>query len=726
MDKKEAEFLRRLRATFQGEAEDHLRELSSGLIALEKAESAQERTPLIESVFRAAHSLKGAARSVTLPQFEQLCQSIESVFSACKQGQAPLAPELYDALHQAVDHLRASLLGFNAEQTPQEASTRQLARALDLGLKRTEALGAPKDELTDPPLTGPAVVSAETTTTAPETVRIPASRLNSLLLQTEELVGVKLTAAQRLAELQRIVGDLTTRRREWAKRDAEQAGDLPDTDRRLAGLLRVMERDHWVLEQMVDGLLQDMKQALMLPFASLFEVLPKLVRDLARDQGKEIDLQIRGEDVAIDRRILEEIKSPLIHLIRNCVDHGIEKPEERARQQKPAQGSIKLSVIQQDGSHVSLIVKDDGRGIDTAGVLSAALKAGAVPPEAAQQLSEQEKQSLVFQSGVTTSPLITAISGRGLGLAIVQEKVHKVGGEISFDSLAGGGTTFRLRLPLTLATFRGVLVRVNEYSYVVPTLSVDRVVQVLPDRAQTVENRRMLRVNGSMIPLIPLAHVLRTPETPARDPAGAPSFALIIGAGAQRIALEVHEVLGEQAVLVKGFERQLSRVRNFAGAGVLGSGSVVPVLNVPDLLKSAIKSAQAQPVAQAAAEPPATRHRLLVAEDSITTRSLLKSILESSGYEVETAVDGMDALTQLRSSSFDLVVSDVDMPRMNGFDLTTRIRADKRLGETPVVLVTALESREDRERGIDVGANAYIVKSSFDQSNLLGVIQQLL
>jgi two-component system chemotaxis sensor kinase CheA len=342
-------------------------------------------------------------------------------------------------------------------------------------------------------------------------------------------------------------------------------------------------------------------------------------------------------------------------------------------------------------------------------------------------MGREELLGLAFASGLSTSPLITAISGRGLGLAIVREKVEKLGGTVTVASEPHQGTTFRMVLPLTLSTCRGVLVEVGEHTFVVPAAGVERVARM--DRAdlKTVENRETVELEGEALSFIRLADCLQLPRKKRfGDDAGMiPLF--VINSGASRIAFGVDAVLDEQEVLVKDLGPQLSRVRNVVGATLLGTGKVVPILHPGDLVKTAVKSAAAPVAAGHESEvQEAVRRSVLVAEDSITARTLLKNILEMAGYRTVVAVDGIDALTQLKTNEIDLVVSDVDMPRMNGFDLTARIRATREFTDLPVVLVTSLDSREDREHGIEVGANAYIVKSNFDQSNLLDVIRRLI
>jgi two-component system chemotaxis sensor kinase CheA len=363
-------------------------------------------------------------------------------------------------------------------------------------------------------------------------------------------------------------------------------------------------------------------------------------------------------------------------------------------------------------------------------VKAAACKLGVVSTDEAEQMGELDAAALAFQSGVTTSPIVTDISGRGLGLAIVREKVEHLGGSIAVKSKPGEGTAFHISLPRTLANFRGVLVHAGEQLFVIPSTSVERVVRLPYKDIRTVENRATILVDEQPVSLVWLSDVLELPRrgTPVESMDSA--TIVVLGSRLLRMAFLVEEIVGEQEVLVKALVRPLIRVRNIAGASVLGSGRIAPVLNTADLLKSAVKRPASAPEFTHDLSPGkderAKKQSILVVEDSITSRVLLKNILESAGYRVSTAVDGVDGYTTLKTGAFDLVVSDVEMPRMDGFGLTAQIRAEKQFSGLPVVLVTALESREHRERGIDVGANAYIVKGSFDQSNLLEVIQRLI
>lgn len=611
--------------------------------------------------------------------------------------------------------------------------------------------GGPAEPAAAPRVTVPTLPAVE------ETVRVATAKLASLLLLSEEMLSAKLSATQHVVQMRELRSSFAAWRREWARMIPElQTAGLPlrraaaeggafsgeearalqkvleflewnatflkTLEGRSAAYLKSAERDNRMLGGLIDNLLDEVKKVMMFPFSTLLEAFPKVVRDLARDHGKEVDLLLRGEELEIDRRVLEEMKDPLLHLVRNCISHGIELPQERERKRKSRRGKLSISITPREG-RAEVVVSDDGAGIDTVLLRSTLTRLGMLPPEKSAEMSDAELLPFVFQSGVSTSPIVTEISGRGLGLAIVREKVEKLGGSISFESDPERGTLFRIVLPLSVATFRGLLVRVADRFFVLPAIHVERAVRAKRDEVTTVQSREIIDLNGRSIALARLADVL---ELSGENLLSEQLQAVVVTVGDQSVAFVVDEVLNEREVLMKRMGPQLSRLRNIAGATLLGSGKLVPILNVPDLIKSATRGAHgpgplAAPVAQVAQQA----RRILVVEDSITSRTLMKNILESAGYLVATAVDGIDALTQLKNEKFDLVVSDVDMPRLNGLDLTARIRADRDLAELPVVLVTALGSREDRERGVEVGANAYIVKGSFDQSDLLKTVQRL-
>ncbi|MES1981725.1 MAG: response regulator [Pseudomonadota bacterium] len=757
MASKKDEFLKHLLATFRVEADDHLRIITEGLRQLDVPGAVQPE--IIERIFREVHSLKGAARSVNLPAIESICQALESIFAVLKNGQLALNPALLDLMQDSVDELSAHLgMDQGAAAKPTAALLARLGNALhNASARHGSALSMPAER--EPHTTASSSsVSEERPASAKrplpaaglsETVRVPTAKLGVVMRRAEELLSSKLAAHQRngdLRELGVVLADRIRQRtaaqpwlRELQKSAAKTNGEhkeiaklfdyieaetlfLQSLEKRIGTIAKSTERDDRTLTRMVDGQLHEVRNLLMLPFAPLLEIYPRLMRDLARDQGKEVELIIHGAEIEVDRRILEEIKDPLLHLLRNCIDHGIETPAQRLEKQKAASGTITVSVVQRD-SQVEIVVADDGRGVDAEQVQAAARKQGVTTGE---KFSADEALTLIFQSGVSTSSIITDISGRGLGLAIVREKVERLGGTVVLETKPGAGTAFRMMVPLTLTTIRGVLVRVDEQLYILPLHNVECVSRIAATEIRTVEHRETIFHKNKVVALAWLGDVLELPRHTEHEAAGTVHVAVLC-IDATRIAFRVDEILGEQEVLVKMLGWQLSRVRNVAGACVLGTGRVVPVLNPADLLKSAVMHAASE-YFSAPAEPSVRTQQqsILVAEDSITSRALLKYILEAAGYCVAVAVDGLDAWRMLEAGRFDLVVSDVEMPRMNGFELTQKIRSSPRLVRLPVVLVTALDTREDREHGIEVGANAYFVKGSFEHGNLLQLIGQLI
>lgn len=759
---KDAEFQKRLLATFAVEAQEHLKGITDSLILLEQVTGTPGQEEVVEAVFREAHSLKGAARAVSRSDVESLCQALEGVFAAVKRDEITLSGGLVDLMQRARDVLARQLQAQATLRGEADSDRRAIVEEL---IDAAHGKGQARPSGAEP---APAPVAEQPAPPQPapfmeDTVRVATSKLASLLLLSEEMVSAKLSAglhAARMRELREVCGSW---RKEWArvlpalpsasvalKRVAGGREDAlsPEEARavlkilefeqwnvdfqksleaRALNYLKAAERDNRALGGMVDNLLEEAKKLMMFPFSALLESFPKMVRDLARDRGKEVKLAVSGDELEIDRRILEEMKDPLLHLVRNSISHGIELPEEREGKNKPRRGNLSILISPREG-RAEVVVTDDGAGIDVAQLRSVLPRLGVVPADKAAEMSDAEILPFIYHSGVSTSPAVTELSGRGLGLAIVREKVEKLGGSISVETVGERGTTFRIVLPLSVATFRGLLVRVSERIFVLPALHVERVVRIRWEDVATLQNQEVIDLEGRSVSLVRLCTVLELPE-PER--LTEQLQAVLVRVGEQSMALAVDEVLSEREILMKGLGPQLSRVRNIAGATLLGSGNVVPVLNLPDLIKTALRvPTPAAPFAAPAKESqpavaPEARRRILVVEDSITSRTLMKNILESAGYTVSIAVDGLEALTMLRSEKFDLVVSDVDMPRMDGFQLTESLRSKKEFADLPVVLVTALGSPEDRERGIDVGANAYIVKSSFDQSDLLETIHRL-
>ncbi len=804
------EFMRQLRATFMVEAREHAQALSNGVLQLEQAGDSPSgqagQAQILESIFRAAHSLKGAARAVELVAIESLCQSLEDVFSAMRRGVVDVSGGTLDVLLRALDAVGV-LLDALDESRPAKASPdlpalrRQLRQLLAVSsgvtpgtpgmaaatvatspnviavaaataMEATPAAIPPQpahqtpSPLSQAPLPLPSSQPPSSTPVlshplpADETVRVLISNLELQLIETEELLVSKLAASERVNALRETGQWFTEWRKVWAgaerhalalrKSAAPGAGELlafcdwsndavRTLEARIGDIRRAARQEQDTVGKSVDHLLAGARQLLLLPFATISASFPRMVRELSRSQGTEADLVITGEQTQVDKHILEEIKDPLLHMLRNAVAHAIELPAARRAAGKNPRATVRLSVTRGDAQRVHIVLADDGRGIDTARVRQSAVERGLLSAEQAASLDEAGALALVFRSEVTTGAAVTPLSGRGLGLAIAHEHVQRLGGELRVRSKLGEGTTFELVLPAVRATFRGVLCEAGGHVLVVPVNAIELVGRVKRTEVRSVEGRQTVVLGGKAVALVQLGEVLGL--APAGGHTAVPAsmstntrpvdleyvHIMLINSGDESIALAVDAIIEEQEVLQKPLRKPLVRVRNIAAAAVLGSGRVVPILNVADLMKSA-RNARAGGVIGNAPRPPAAalRRSVLVAEDSITSRMLLKTILEAAGYVVTTAVDGLEAFALLRSEPFDLLVSDVEMPRLDGFGLTARVRADSKLADMPVVLVTALARREDRERGIDAGANAYIVKGSFDQNNLVETVRRLI
>ena len=583
-----------------------MRAISGGLIDLEKKPGAEERAQVVEMIFREAHSLKGAARAVNHREIEVFCQSLEGAFARAKRGEMELTADALDVMHDAVDEIDRLLQppgSGAAGERPREAPglAARLERIPRAAPPAEQSIRPPKEDDASRPVDGTTVDKpADERQAADKTVRVPAAMLDRLLLQVEELVPAGMAAAHRSAELREVLGELSRWKREWAKnqvsvRTAHESLDPAEfgarkvleflewneefvrgLDTRLGALTRTSARDQRSLGSMVDALMRDTKLLLLRPFATLTETYPRLVRDLCRQQGKEASFVVRGSAVEIDRRILQEIKDPLIHIVRNCIDHGIETPAERANRGKRPRGTLEMVIEQKSANRVEIVISDDGAGIDPQKVKEAVVRSGLFDAASLQDKSDSEIVAFIFQSGVTTSPIVTDISGRGLGMAIVREKVERLGGDVAVETRCGGGTTFRLLLPLTVSTVRGLLVRAGEQSFVIPLTFVERVGQTGPDAVQTVENRATVLLAGLPVSLVRLGEVLDMPvDQSAVSPMTKVPIVVLV-ASEKRIAFQVDEVIGEQEVLVKSLGPQLVRVRNIGGAAVLGPGRSFP------------------------------------------------------------------------------------------------------------------------------------------------------
>jgi two-component system, chemotaxis family, sensor kinase CheA len=762
-------------AIFGTEASERVQAMNHHLLALEADPSGDELDEQLAGLFREAHSLKGAAGAVGMAEVEAIAHRLESVFQGVRSGAVRLQPAAFDVLYAGVDAIGtlvpAALDGRRAE-VDVDATVVALERLADPGTPHPDpgtphpaqgtshpdpgtpepgppAVGAPEREGSPTAGSGdPAVHSPPPAASGPppaarpagaeETIRVAVAKLDTLANQVGELVVARIAADQQLGQLRDLQQELAQWELAWrtarpgrrapdgaalARFVEAGAGRLGGIRRRVDLLARGSRAEGRRLAQAVDELRDEVRRARMLPVSTVFDGFPRLHRDITRELGKEADLEVRGGDVEVDRAVLEQLRAPLTHLLRNALDHGLEAVEARAAAGKARRGSVVVAAIQREGV-LQVEVADDGAGIDVARVRARALERGLLTAEAAQRSDDRDVLDLVFRSGFSTAAQVTGLSGRGVGLDVVREHVERLHGTITLDTEIGRGTRFRLELPLTVATTLCLLVGAAGRPFGLPVTNVVRIERVRDQETGSVGGSPVLLVDGRPIPVVPAAGLLGLPQG-AGPGAGT---VVVVGSAERRTALAVESLLGVQEVVIKPLPWPFARVRGTAGATTLASGEVVMILNAADLTRPGQATAPGVATREPSPEElaPPRQATVLVVDDSAVTRTLEKGILEAAGYQVRVAADGAAALDLLRREPCDLVVTDVEMPRLDGFSLTAGIRADDGLRDLPVVLVTSLDSEDDRHRGAEVGADAYIVKGAFDQDRLLETIRRLI
>ncbi|WP_375494866.1 response regulator, partial [uncultured Nostoc sp.] len=576
-----------------------------------------------------------------------------------------------------------------------------------------------------------------------ETIRVGTRHLDTLMTQAGELTVTKIRIAHRLGEIEAIANlweewnrDLFTNRFAFSR---EQQGDVAHqrletfhhhSEKRLEQLGHLVKtlqsslsEDTTRLEQLSSDLEEGIRTLRLLPFATIFNLFPRMVRDLAQQQGKLVELILEGKDTLADKRLLEEMKDPLMHILRNAIDHGIEPPQERELLGKPTTATIRLKAYQTP-TNIVLEISDDGRGLDLDRIKQIAVKRGICGEEELAAMTPSQIQALIFAPGFSTAPLVTEVSGRGVGLDVVQTNVEKLKGTIQVESSPGLGCTLRVNLSITLATAHVLIVQVNEMPYAIPVEFVQTACLIKSEEIFPLEGRDTIIRDSQPISIVQLADLLELPPMPSGLTQETALSCIILQVGQAQLGVVVDALVDEQDILIKPQSQLLKRVRNVSGATILGTGDVCMVLNPQDLVKSARSRSQSISSTQTRQLAP-TKPTVLLVEDSIATRTQEKRILETAGYQVITAVDGLDGFNKLRSHTVDAVVSDVQMPNLDGLGLTAKIRQYQEYSELPIILVTSLASDEDKRRGAEAGANAYIIKGSFNQEALLSTLKRL-
>ena len=749
---------------FRVEAENQTAILTSGLLALERDPAAAHQW---EPLMRAAHSLKGAARIVDLRPAVQVAHALEDCFVAAQRGNLVFRQPEIDLLLSSVDVLQqmakhsesgpagsepetpADIQGLLDSLTHLASSSEKLwtphpARELD----RSPA-GAGNRVVTLTSLPEPPAPEAYSQTVAPRraetperVVRLTAENLNRLLgLAGETMVESRWLRpfADSLQRLKRHQAEFSQGLDELRNRLVDEDVSEDAADRLSALSSKAAEFQQLLGDRMHDldvfdrrtaqlsqRLYLEVLRARMRPFADGTRRFPRMVRDLARSLGKEVRIEIVGQNTQVDRDILERLETPIAHLLRNAVDHGCESADVRQRAGKPREGVIRLEARHSAGM-LLVSVSDDGAGVPLEQVRQAIVARKLTMPSVAETLSETELLQFLFLPGFTLKETVTEISGRGVGLDVVQNMVKNVRGTIRVNTQPGRGMRVQLQLPLTLSVLRALLVEVAGEPYAIPLSRITRALRLEGGNIRVLEGRHHFSFGDQEVGLLTAHQVLECGEP---KPAGETLPVVVLGERNARYGLVVDRFLGERELVVQPLDSRLGKVRDISAAALMEDGGPILILDVDDMTRSierlltggALVSVERyRPVL-----PPGREKRVLAVDDSLTVRELERKLLAGRGYVADVAVDGMDAWNALRTGRYDLVIVDVDMPRMDGIELTALIKGDPGLKSLPVMIVSYKDREQDRMRGLEAGADYYLTKGSFQDETLLQAVADLI
>jgi len=744
---------------FMEETTDSYQNLINSLIKIEKS---PDNKKAIEIAYNQIHALKGSARMIKHSKMDSLSLAMEQILSGAMDKKIVITPSLISTLLSGADFIKIFIHQIGSKMNPPynwQNSDEVLPKDIDQNTFRelidiinsvNPYLSTDRQQTTE---TSPKIPNIKkghkpndgaSAIQSKNTVRVASEKLDRLMEEAGELLIMKLKAQQRVIHVQSIINEcnLTNQSfkknkrviRHQAKLQNDKTSEVTEKriltefekkisnlSDRLDSFYKTLSNDSHQLSLIIEKLQDDIRKTRLLPFHTIMSAFPKMVRDISVNENKKIKFEFSGGDIELDKFILEEIKSPLMHMLRNSIDHGIEPTEDRIKFGKTEEGNIKI-LLSQKGNNVIIEINDDGSGINIEQLKSSAVKKGLYTEKEMQQMKERQILNIIFQPGFSTSKIITDISGRGIGMDVVKATIERLNGTIDIETSKNTGTRFILTIPLTLSITHAIKFLVNNEIYYIPIDMIERIIIVDEKNLSTIERGLAIHYNGSIIPYVRMQQILEIPVSESKE---SERFAIILKTGNTMAAFAIDKFLGEEDITIKGLGNYMKRVRNISGITIMSDGNIAPILNVTDMINT-IQLRGIASTKRKIESPDVEKHlSILVIDDSIMTRTLEKNILESYGYDVVTAIDGQDAILKLHEKNFDVIVSDVQMPNMDGIELTEKIKQDNRYSKIPVILVTAMESDEDKKRGMQVGADAYIVKSSFDQSNLLTTIKRL-
>jgi chemotaxis protein histidine kinase CheA len=720
--------LAELQGIFKAECDEHLAALNGLLMTLEKQPNDADA---LNETFRRIHSVKGAARMVGLQGIEAIAHALEAMLALVRDGQRALSKSDVELLFEGTDAITEYMANLSGQSTDDPRLQDILKKLTPTNGSATVNAGVHAVEAHDEPqiAANNAIEIAVESAAGGEMVRVSADKIDKLIALRSELVRTLMLEEDDLKTLAALVDDALGDA-DRARRSAPSASAKSESDRVGADLRRHREHLRNAVSRMAErnmrrsSRLEELRDSLadlrMLPAGTILQGMHRIVRDVALNQGKEADLTIVGSEVAIDKVILDALKEPLIHLVRNAVAHGLEAPKERLESGKPAKGTVRIAVSTGTSS-ATITIEDDGAGIDFERVRDTAVANGFATPAEANSMSESKLTGLLFKPGFSTALLADQISGRGVGLDVVADRIAQLRGNYTVESSFGKGTRFSLRVPVSLLTSSVLAVKAGTLEVCLRQTDIREAVLLKPENVVNVDGQINATIRDEVMPVVPLASIAGgTSEVFFGRDGVVP--AIVIEFGDRTAALVVDALAGVSDVIVKPLPKPLGRLAGIAGCAILGSGIPLCVLDGEHIVRAAHDRGARGAIVHS---QPVVKRSLLIADDSLTTRTLLRNIMLSAGYDVETAVDGVDAWNKVQLRSFDCIMSDIEMPNMDGWEFCERVKRDGRLADTPVVLITSLSKDDERRRGLEMGADAYIVKGLFNETQLLETVERL-
>ncbi len=716
------------------ESQELLSGLTNDLIELEKETDPET----IDSIFRAAHTLKGSSGMLELTPLERLAHTMEELLDEVRQGEREVTPDMIDLLLLAndkieeilaivenlevvqipVEHVCQGLENFRAGEEVDVENIRAMEQELQAeSEEETEEEEESSSESTSKKSGGDRKVRAS--------IRVDIQKLDRVINQVGELVINKGSLDQKINELKSLESEINSLSSGVEKRSGVGSsgdGEVELVRRAFDELTDEMDQASRDISRLISELQESVMRTRMVPIAQLFNKYPRLVRDLCREKDRDVDLVIEGKETELDKTVIEEIGDPLMHIIRNAVDHGIEPPAERKKKGKPPTGELKISAGH-EGDLIVIEISDDGGGIDPEGVKESAIEKGVITPDEAEEMSDEEIRKLIFKPGFSTAEEVTETSGRGVGMDVVLDNIRNLNGSIELDSAVDEGSTFTIKLPLTLAIIQVLLVQVGEQNYALPLSSVRETLKIEEAEISRIGQKEVFDLRGQTISLLRLHQVLGFDSRAGWAQNSYP--VVVVQSGDRKIGILVDELREKKEIVIKDLGSILDNVKFASGATIMGDGSVIIIVDTAEIAqqiedletyqprkatsKTSSSSAPDEELVEEEAEQP-NRGKVLVVEDNKTTRTMLKNALQGEGFDIEEAEDGSEGFRRCQEQDFDFISSDIKMPKMDGFEFVRKVRDLADYQYTPIIMVSTLDEKIDKMRGFDAGADDYLEK----------------